>query len=312
MSCTKECKNIKFIHMTRKIRKFLDENNYNYLELDLETEGDYSPRDSEWNYSDILHFPHVHKSFNQSILNVSKTTNTSIFLQKLPFIVIPNIIYQEHSEQKYHEAVASTLTLVISIIVEHDEKNGRALTKTNYRFYYNNLFQKIFAYVARYFTKKNYKNVISEDEPLRVQRGKLRKKNNILFLNDNNEVIGPLETNNKYDDNVVFKTDYIFEDNLTLNKKDSFLELDEINIRCQINDDRLVLTPMVCPHEGAPIPNFDKNTVCPWHGRKLKEIISIDLNSNDKEYSFNYLGLNFLLNLKLNSEDEIKISLKSI
>ena len=58
MSCTKECKNIKFIHMTRKIRKFLDENNYNYLELDLETEGDYSPRDSEWNYSDILHFPH--------------------------------------------------------------------------------------------------------------------------------------------------------------------------------------------------------------------------------------------------------------
>jgi hypothetical protein len=25
-------------------------------------------------------------------------------------IVIPNIIYQEHSEQKYHEAVASTLT----------------------------------------------------------------------------------------------------------------------------------------------------------------------------------------------------------
>jgi hypothetical protein len=38
------------------------------LELNLETEGDYSPRDSEWNYSDILHFPHVHKSFNQSIL----------------------------------------------------------------------------------------------------------------------------------------------------------------------------------------------------------------------------------------------------
>ena len=35
---------------------------------------------------------------------------------------------------------------------------------------------------------------------------------------------------------------------------------------------------MVCPHEGAPIPNFDKTTVCPWHGRKLKEIISIDLN----------------------------------
>ena len=298
--------------MTKQIRQFLKDSKYNFLELNLETEGDYSPRDSEWNYSDILHFPYVHKSFNQSILNVSKTTNTSIFLQKFTMFEIPNIIYQVHSEQKFHEAATSTLSIVISIIIEHDEKNGRALTKTNYHFYYKNFFQKIIAYLARYFTKKNYENVISEDKPLRVQRGKLRRKNNISFLNDNNEIIGPLETNNKYDNNVVFKTDYIFADNFTISKKDSLYELDVINIRCKINKDRLVLTPMVCPHEGAPIPYFDKSTVCPWHGRKLKELISIDLNSDNKEYSFDYLGLSFLLNLKLNTDDEIKISLRSI
>lgn len=298
--------------MTNQIRKFLKDSKYNFLELNLETEGDYSPRDSEWNYSDILHFPYVHKSFNQSILSVSKTTNTSIFLQKLPLFEIPNIIYQVHSEKKFHEAATTSLSIAISIIVEHDEKNGRALTKTNYHFYYKNFFQKIIAYIARYFAKKNYKNVISEDEPLRIQRGKLRKKNNISFLNDNNEVIGPLETNNKYDNNVVFKDDYAFTDEFTLNKKNSLYELDVINIRFKIKNDRLVLTPMVCPHEGASISDFDKNAVCPWHGRKLKEIISIDLNFSDKEYSFEYLGLNFLLNFELYTEDKIKISLRSI
>ena len=298
--------------MTKQIRQFLNDNKYNFLELNLETEGDYSPRDSEWNYSDILHFPYVHKSFNQSILNLSKTTNTSFFLQNLSMFQIPNIIYQIHSEQKFHEAVTSTFFIVISIIVEHDEKNGRAFTKTNYHFYYKNFFQKIIAYLSRYLTKKNYKNVISEDEPLRIQRGKLRKKNNISFLNDNNEVIGPLDTNNKYDNNVAFKNDYTFVDEFTLSKKSSLYELDVINIRFKINKDQLVLTPMICPHEGAPIPYFDKSTVCPWHGRILKEIISIDLNSDDKEYSFDYLGLSFLLNLELNNDDKIKISLRSI
>ncbi len=82
--------------MTKQIRQFLNDNKYNFLELNLETEGDYSPRDSEWNYSDILHFPYVHKSFNQSILNLSKTTNTSFFFTK-PFHVSNTKYYLSNS-----------------------------------------------------------------------------------------------------------------------------------------------------------------------------------------------------------------------
>ena len=70
-------------------------------------------------------------------------------------MLFQTLYIKKYSEQKYHEAVASTLTLVISIIVEHGE-NGRALTKTN-DFLLQKLFQKILAYVARYFNKKNYK-----------------------------------------------------------------------------------------------------------------------------------------------------------
>ena len=74
--------------MTKKIRSFLDKNKYKYLELNLETEGDYSSRDSEWNYSDVLHFPSVHKSFNQCILDLNQTTNTSLFIQKTGAIIL--------------------------------------------------------------------------------------------------------------------------------------------------------------------------------------------------------------------------------
>ena len=66
MSCTKQRKTIKLIYMTRKIRKFLDENDYNYLELNLETEGDYSPRD--WN--GIIQIFYIFRMFINLLINL--------------------------------------------------------------------------------------------------------------------------------------------------------------------------------------------------------------------------------------------------
>ena len=43
-------------------------NGYKYLSLRLQTIGEYSSRDSEWNYSDIPHLNYVHKKVYNHII----------------------------------------------------------------------------------------------------------------------------------------------------------------------------------------------------------------------------------------------------
>ena len=43
-----------------KIDSFMKKQDYKHLFLRRITRGDYSPRDSEWNYSDIPHLNYIH------------------------------------------------------------------------------------------------------------------------------------------------------------------------------------------------------------------------------------------------------------
>ena len=106
--------------MTRKARAFFDKRRYKFLELELSTVDDYSPRDSEWNYSDVRHFEHVHKVFDQVILGLSNEANGSLFLQKIFIFKIPNLIYQIHESSKCHEYMGVALGIPISVITNHD------------------------------------------------------------------------------------------------------------------------------------------------------------------------------------------------
>ena len=60
------------------------------------------------------------------------------------------------------------LGLIVSVTTSHKEKTSlKALATTEYKIFYRNWFEKIFAYLIRYATKKNYKVLMSEDVPMR-------------------------------------------------------------------------------------------------------------------------------------------------
>jgi len=178
--------------MTRKARTFFEKRRYKFLELELVTVGDYSPRDSEWNYSDVRHFEHVHKVFDQVILGLSNEANGSLFLQKIFIFKIPNLIYQIHESANCHEYLGVALGIPISVITNHDllDDGKLANTITNYRIYYKSWLGYILAKAAMFATKRNYKAVIDEDAPMRRQRGILRKNQHLQFTQDEKSLIG--------------------------------------------------------------------------------------------------------------------------
>jgi len=304
--------------MTIKARHFLAEKGYKYIELNLSTIGNYSSLDSEWNYSDVQHFKHVHHVFNQVILGLTNTSNSSFFLQKNFFITIANIIYQIHENPGVHEYLAVALNIPISIITYHDnnEKLGKLKTetKTNYHFYYRSFFGFILAKIAVLATKRNYKKVISEDMPMRTQRGILRKNNNISFKQDQKNIIGFLDTTNISESNIFFSKGYKFNGSYILNFKDCFINIEEIYLKLEVKNEEILALPLICSHEGASLKKTCGEEVfdnCPWHGKKVAKIFSTKLPVKNEKIIKQYLGANLEVNLiKLEQTSDKNYSIK--
>jgi len=281
--------------MSLSVRKFLNKRNFKFLSLDLETIGDYSPHDSEWNYGDVLHFPYIHKVFDQKILNLSDTTNTSYFIQKIFFFTSnPIIIYQEHNKKDTHEYLTSSYGITISIITKHLPHKTGARTTTNYHFYYSGFIGYLVALFARFVTKSNYKKVIDEDMPMRLQRGKLRKSNKIEFRHDD-ILVTPISTSNSSDNNVSIKDSVYFSKVINISQDMKEINFDDVFLKVVVNNNIAHIYPTICPHEGSPLVSEKIKFKCKWHGRLIKPYYSFDFNKKSDKSSFIHLNRGFSL-----------------
>jgi len=297
--------------MTASIRSFLKKRKFKHLELILNTYGDWSPHDSEWNYSDVLHFPHVHKVFDQLIIDINNKSNSSFFLQKILFLNNPLLIYQEHTNKEKHEYVATSYGITISIITEHRDSKVGALTITNYRFYYNNFLGFIFALIAKFATKKNYKKVMAEDLPLRVQRGLLRKTKNIDFKMDN-ILISPIATSNAQDNNVSLKKSLKLNKTFKLSQTKPLFILHDFFIKFSLINNKVFISSTICPHEGSPLDDCEIINRCKWHGRLIKPYYEFIFLSNFEKKVFFHLNRKFIFSsFLLNNEQICQIKLDS-
>ena len=287
--------------MSLSVRKFLVKRNFKFLSLDLETIGDYSPHDSEWNYGDVLHFPYIHKVFDQKILNLSDKANTSYFMQKVPFLSNPIIIYQEHNKKDTHEYLSSSYGITISIITKHLSHNTRARTTTNYHFYYAGFFGYLVAFFARFMTKINYKKVIDEDMPMRLQRGKLRKSNKIDFRHDD-ILITPISTSNTSDNNVSIKDNIYFSKMVNISQDMKEINFDDVFLKLVVNNNIAHVYPTICPHEGSPLVSKEIEFRCQWHGRLIKPYYSFGFNKKSDKSSFTHLNRDFSLIITKNKK----------
>ena len=275
--------------------RFLQEAGFRCLTLTLTTEGPYTPKDSEWNYSDVPHLNHVHTRVSGVPLACENTYSSSLFLQQIGPLQIPASLHISHLTSDTHDYVMSILWIVIRVCTTHQPKeSGGCLTKTDYRFYFRGIIGWLLASLALLSAKRNYAILMREDLPMRLQRHYLRQKG-VSFFYDTHQLIGFAETLKLYDNNVdisevgTAKRTFV----LKLHNSEGEVLVSESFLRISWSSSIVKIWPMICPHEGADlsacrITSHSMTVSCPWHGRQLKPLVVFtpSVESSVKEFTF--------------------------
>lgn len=288
-----------------RLKLFLKSNGYKSITLRRQSIGSYHKKDSEWNYSDIPHLNVVHTRVEGYVLSKGREHISSIFLQKIGPISLPARIDIFHEHDYRHIYVMSILSIVVCVETTHEEgaDENECITTTNYVFYYKGVPGRVIAILARWATKRNYEILMSEDMPMRRQRGLLRSKG-VRFLSDSQKLIGFTDTERLEQCNVdqssrVSESEgesYIF----TLSEIEKGKDWERFFLRIKKSGDQLIIYPTVCEHEGAPLrpqvwssnENGKSYAVsCPWHGKRVRPLVMCKWEHGRKE-AFVYCGLN--------------------
>ena len=92
----------------------MERNGYKHLILRLHTIGNYSKKDSEWNYSDIPHLNYVHTKV-EGFSFYADNERIVTFMQRFGPFTIPVTNYIEHTKSDYHFYVMNILGMVVAL-----------------------------------------------------------------------------------------------------------------------------------------------------------------------------------------------------
>ena len=85
------------------IKSFLKDAKFKKVSLRLSTSGEYSWKDSEWNYSDVPHLNYVHTKVDGFNQYIGREFISNIFLQKIGPFSIPASISIQHKNAGKHK-----------------------------------------------------------------------------------------------------------------------------------------------------------------------------------------------------------------
>jgi len=279
------------MNLQERFTKYLTKEGFAYSDLVLESYGDYEPKDAEWNYSDVPHLNYVHSQANIENFIIEEEFLSGLVLQNFLFFKkIPILVNNFHTDSNYHTYCFQIFVFFIIVETRYTkEQNNKTCVSTRYRIFSNPWFKFLHSFIKSSL-KKNYRILMSEDIPMRDQRGILRSKG-YKFKNDQDYLIGYKQTVNISVDNLISPADNEFSKSHTLD----LVQLEELKaIRLKGNKNELVISvyneeilifPGYCPHEGASLETIHingRNILCPWHGRACKSLLTIskkELNS---------------------------------
>jgi len=140
--------------------------------------------------------------------------------------------------------------------------------------------------VVHRLLSRNYDVLMTADLPMREQRGRLRKRG-YVFAGDS-AGYGFRESSNVYVRNVIAPQE--------LSRSSIRVRLDNVaegrsvyggdaedGVVIERNSNVLLVYPRICDHEGASLDCAllqEKGLRCPWHGRTVRPIASIDTATN--------------------------------
>jgi Rieske [2Fe-2S] domain len=258
---------------------------FTFSQFELVSEGRWETYDADWNYKDIPHLNALHKLVNSYPSSIDDQIVTSVNLQAVAGVVLPMIVVNYHSgpnRQTYYTSFLNLLLIVETTWSSLGPNHTRVVTQyaIGSRWYL-----KFLHPIVRRLITKNYRQLMSEDLPMRERRGNLRDWG-YAFRTD-----GPVHS--------FAATLHILEENMVVRREmtppapqrvtvaeietaraqDIFTtRSDHWGLRLNVRDGALHVYPRMCPHEGACLDEqpLDRGTVkCPWHGRLLRPLASI-------------------------------------
>jgi nitrite reductase/ring-hydroxylating ferredoxin subunit len=300
-----------------KIVSIYKRQDFYFSNFSLMSEGKYHPLDSLWNYMDIPHASFVHEQVDSDYTVIGDEYASVVTFQKLAGLKFPLSI-TNYSRDPTSVTYYMTWLFFILIVESNAEEVESGLTKvtTSYHLGSTPLF-KVLHPIIRWILKRNYKNLMAADIPMRERRGQLREWG-YSFGNENpkhsfkksldvsrTNVIFPEKVDNSCVPVELFVQNILPGDGEYLHGRD-----DHFGVQIIRSGDMILVYPRLCPHDGAsldrknywacsrnrevPMPGEKGYKImCPWHGRLFDPIASFELTSlENQEEESDYLLLN--------------------
>ncbi len=281
----------------------LREQGMTFRDFECVTDGDYAPEDAAWNYMDIPHLNYVHGQVDGCMTFAADAVTASVFFQRVPFFRLPLtvLIYQTS-----RNSITYYTSFFLFLVVIRTEWNSlgpaRARVITRYAVGWTNRLVGLAFPLIRWLLRRNYRILMSEDLPMRNQRGALRKKGYSFRMSG--EIPSFIESRKIMrqnvvtpEQNVVAPTDIghwplrrIAFDELIEGRPLLVGDPNHLGLTVQRRRDSVLVFPRLCPHEGADLdtaasrckisgegPEAGTTIQCPWHGRKFRPILAIEL-----------------------------------
>lgn len=277
--------------------------------FDCVNEGDYAPQDAAWNYMDIPHLKYVHKQVDGVLTLAADAVTASIFFQRIPFFRLPLcvLIFQSASNSITYYTSFSMYLVIIQTTWE-PIGDVRTRVTTRYAIGWTGWLPGLGFPLIKWLLERNYRILMSEDLPMRDQRGDLRKRGYDFRMTG--EVPSFIESRKIMQQNVVTPEQNVIAprdvpnwgeaevqfDSLTDGAVRLLGAQDHVGLAVSRSDGAVHVHPRLCPHEGASLDEAvglcvrEASTgdscvaMCPWHGRKFRPILTIDLPATPAAY----------------------------
>lgn len=251
----------------------------------VETEGAYQIDDADWNVKDVPHLNQVH-GWAQNVNGVTDAdVEASINLQRVLVFRLPLVLSHyvtAPDRQTYFFTLLSYVVVCDITFVAVSPTRTRVVTTYTVG---SSRFWMLFFPVIGWLLKRNFRQLMSEDLPMRERRGLLRSwgysfrgdgaprdfRDSLDISRDN--VVAPAQP--RPSQSHLIPVDQIPEGGWCYLGRSDHLGL-KVRRRGRI----LEFFPRSCPHEGADLDGVEPESSalpCPWHGRRLRAAAVFDL-----------------------------------
>lgn len=295
-----------------KIIAQLKKEGLSFSEFSLVHEGGYTTSDADWNYKDVPHLHHIHQLVEAIPTVIADDMIASVNIQKVLGFKLPMCVlnYQSnHNEQTYYTTWLFFVLVVQTTYEELDVCKTRVTT--NYNIGCSKLLKWCIPFI-RFLIKRNYKDLMSGDIPMRERRGQLRGWGYSFFKNTayytfpfTTEI---LRTNVLPPPHPRQPISISIPQNIPQDGEMLWGRDDHWGLRLVRKQNYLHIFPRMCPHEGASLdaaPCVNLKLKCPWHGRLHSSLASFKLDWQEPQYkTHNNLIFSFVAGKLMVTESE--------